>query len=267
MPKKPTLVLGDRSTLYDLLELPPDCSPQEILESYLRLKSAFDKNSLALYSLVSKDETEDVLKQIEDAYQILSHPEKRKEYDRTFNLGPEERRFEPPVGVKNSRKIISIDRVPPMQADASAEELLEAPTTDFSNSPSQTRGQSLFSPPPLPAAEPSESEAEAELIQSPMAPPNIGELERAIESELEWKGEFIKRIRETRRISIDELSEFTRISKSYLKAIEDENYAHLPAAVFLRGFIVQVAKKLKIPHEKVANAYIARYRSQRPEKT
>ena len=64
MAKKSNLVLGDRSTLYDLLELPPDCSPQEILESYLRLKSAFDKNSLALYSLVSKEETEDLLRQV-----------------------------------------------------------------------------------------------------------------------------------------------------------------------------------------------------------
>jgi cytoskeletal protein RodZ len=84
---------------------------------------------------------------------------------------------------------------------------------------------------------------------------------------MEWKGEFLKKVRETRRVSIEELSEFTRISKTYLKAIEDEDYKHLPAAVFLRGFIVQVAKKLKIPHEKVANAYIARYRANRPEKS
>lgn len=274
MAKKSNLVLGDRSTLYDLLELPPDCSPQEILESYLRLKSAFDKNSLALYSLVSKEETEDLLRQIEDAYQILSHPEKRKEYDRNYSLGPEERRFEPPVGL-SSRKIISIDRVPPMESSSTPEELLEAPATDFDSATAIQSHAQPSTPPPLPSSgasanptfTPASDEVYAQMVESPMAPPKIGELEQEIERELEWKGEFIKKVRETRRVSIEELSEFTRISKTYLKAIEEEDYAHLPAAVFLRGFIVQVAKKLKIPHEKVANAYIARYRAQRPEKS
>ena len=69
----------------------------------------------------------------------------------------------------------------------------------------------------------------------------------------------MKKIRETKKISLEELSEFTKISRTYLKAIEDENYTKLPAAVYLRGFVTHMAKFLKIPADKAVPAYMARY--------
>ena len=62
-----------------------------------------------------------------------------------------------------------------------------------------------------------------------------------------------------RRIAIEELCDYTKISKNYLVAMENEDFAKLPAAVFLRGFVTQVAKYLKLPHEKVVTAFMARY--------
>ena len=58
------------------------------------------------------------------------------------------------------------------------------------------------------------------------------------------------------------MSAITKISKSYLMAIEEDNFAKLPAAVFLRGFVFQIARVLKLPADKVASAYIARYHKQ-----
>ena len=62
-----------------------------------------------------------------------------------------------------------------------------------------------------------------------------------------------------RHLSIEELADYTKISKKYLKAIEEEDYPKLPAPVYLRGFVIQLAKRLKIPSETVAAAYLARY--------
>ncbi len=42
-------------------------------------------------------------------------------------------------------------------------------------------------------------------------------------------------------------------------AIEEENFPKLPAAVYLRGFLTQVSKYLKLPHSAVVQAYIARF--------
>jgi cytoskeletal protein RodZ len=100
-------------------------------------------------------------------------------------------------------------------------------------------------------------------------------LPRAVESslaheiaqEVEWRGPFLRKVREARRISIEEMSNITKVTKSYLLAIEEENFPRLPAPVFMRGFVTQMAKVLKLPHDQVAAAYMARYYQSRPDKT
>ena len=52
----------------------------------------------------------------------------------------------------------------------------------------------------------------------------------------------------------------TKISRAYLTCLEEEEFESLPAAVFVRGFVVQAAKALKLPHEKVASNYMDHYR-------
>src|SRR5690606_12230676 len=125
-------------------------------------------------------------------------------------------------------------------------------------------------PPPPPAA----------LAQPPSIPPEgpathtrirseaaaDAHLEQEIAQEVEWRGSMLRRVRDGRRVSIEEIADFTKITKTYILAIEDENYAKLPAAVYLRGFVTQIAKFLRLPHEKVATAYMARYAQSKSEK-
>lgn len=79
----------------------------------------------------------------------------------------------------------------------------------------------------------------------------------------EINGQVIRRLREARGVSIAELSEATKISKSYLTAIEEQNLDDLPARVYLRGFLTQVARVLKVDRTRLAEGYLAfveRYR-------
>ena len=55
-----------------------------------------------------------------------------------------------------------------------------------------------------------------------------------------------------------------KISKNYLNALEGDDVGRLPANVFVRGFVIQYAKALKLEHEKVANAYMSFLRAKRP---
>ncbi|MGE0615662.1 MAG: helix-turn-helix domain-containing protein [Bacteriovoracia bacterium] len=286
------MVFGEKVNYYDVLELAPDATPQEIREAYTRLKSAYGKDSVALYNLISKEDTDDVRGQIEEAYQVLSNPERRKEYDRGHGvLDPEH--MDPPV--RAQKKIISIDRVPPMESDAGEDELLVAPSTDFESSPGmsyakpapKTKPAETFGSPvdleaearvlnpaprttqsnqmrPAPAvsaaAEPTPTPVPTPVYQAPVEDTTPDGLSAKINDQVEWRGIFLKEIREARNISIEEMADYTKISRSYLRAIEEDDFDKLPAPVYIRGFVVQIAKKLKLPHEKVALAYLARYR-------
>ena len=54
------------------------------------------------------------------------------------------------------------------------------------------------------------------------------------------------------------MSEMTRISKTHLRNIEEENISELPARVYTRGFVYQYAKCLKMNPEEVASSYMDR---------
>ncbi len=50
-------------------------------------------------------------------------------------------------------------------------------------------------------------------------------------------GETLQRARQTRGITIEDAERATRIPRRYLEALEQENYAILPAPVYARGFL------------------------------
>jgi curved DNA-binding protein CbpA len=294
---------NSETSLYDILDLKPDASPQEVREAYLRVKSAYNKDSVALYTLISTEEREETLGKIEEAYEILSSVERRKEYDRSHGL-LEFDESDAPSRVPHNKKIISIDRVPPMEASHNSEAMLVAPSTDFTaaSAPSEEappaaaastltvvpRGAGGDADPQPPAAQAAPAPAAPAQPEAPIAMAEIAGLahvpqagtsdrkqSRANESslmqeisqEVEWRGQFLKKVREARRISIEEMSNITKVSKSYIIAIEEENFPKLPAPVFMRGFVTQMAKVLKLPSEQVAAAYMARYYQGRADKT
>lgn len=75
----------ENSNYYELLELDTAASQEQVHESYLRSKNAYSGESVALYSLLTEKECSQILEQIEQAYSVLSDPQKRKEYDKVKN--------------------------------------------------------------------------------------------------------------------------------------------------------------------------------------
>ncbi len=68
--------------LYEIMNLSPSASQQDIERAYEIGLLSYKKNSLAHYNLIDEDQREETLKKIKAAYKILSDPEKRREYDR-----------------------------------------------------------------------------------------------------------------------------------------------------------------------------------------
>ena len=54
---------------------------------------------------------------------------------------------------------------------------------------------------------------------------------------MESFGQYLKKEREAKSISLDEISESTRIRKIFLEALENDDIDNLPADVFVKGFL------------------------------
>ncbi|MEL6181716.1 MAG: helix-turn-helix domain-containing protein [Myxococcota bacterium] len=72
---------------------------------------------------------------------------------------------------------------------------------------------------------------------------------------METPGAMLKRARLERGIGLDELAQTTRISSATLLHLERDSYDELPAEVFVRGFLRNVARELEIGTEAVIQAY------------
>ena len=76
-----------------------------------------------------------------------------------------------------------------------------------------------------------------------------------------FDGSTLKRIREYKCISIEQISSATKIKSTYVESIENNNFNALPAPVYTRGFIIQIAKILDLPAEEVASSYMCQYKN------
>jgi DnaJ-class molecular chaperone len=72
--------LGDL-TFYELLEVASDASPFEIHHAYKETFQLYHEDSLASYSFFSKEEREEILAKLNEAYSTLMDEKKRSQYD------------------------------------------------------------------------------------------------------------------------------------------------------------------------------------------
>lgn len=68
-------------------------------------------------------------------------------------------------------------------------------------------------------------------------------------------GESLKREREMRGVTLEEISAATRIAARFLRAIEGEQWDQLPGGVFNRGFVRAVARYLGLDEENIVAEY------------
>ena len=68
-------------------------------------------------------------------------------------------------------------------------------------------------------------------------------------------GERLKRERELREVSVDEIASATRIAPKFLSALENEQWEKLPGGVFGRGFVRSIARYLGLSEENLLSEY------------
>lgn len=68
-------------------------------------------------------------------------------------------------------------------------------------------------------------------------------------------GENLRREREMRGVSLEEIASFTKISRRFLQAIEQDDFAKLPGGIFARSFIRSYVRYLGLDEERVMAEY------------
>jgi len=345
----------EEQTLYDVLEVEPRASVEEIRAACARAEEAFGPESIAVYALVDDAQVEAVRERLAEAAEVLLDPARRASYDRSIGLqGPgtlweedEEDDAELPVPA------VEEEAVGPGPHPLAAEAALEVETTeepppeqgalDFDLAPAEGQfGRALPEPeataPPepevtaAPPEQPSEPvpaaleapSAPAETSAAPMlqgdwaeavadaAPPPAPEPEVAaappeqpseppahpgppplprsslglrrptgaqargsagaagsdegtghpvrtrldIPPDAEFNGELLRQVRESYGLSLQQVSERTRITRIHLENVEADRYEHLPATVYLRGILVNLARELRLDPARVSKSYL-----------
>ena len=76
-------------------------------------------------------------------------------------------------------------------------------------------------------------------------------------------GELLKRERELREVTLNEVTVATRIPPRFLEAFEREDWEKLPGGVFNRGFVRAIARYLGLDEENLLSEYDLAYGEQR----
>ena len=69
-------------------------------------------------------------------------------------------------------------------------------------------------------------------------------------------GQYLRSAREARGIDLHNAAQQTRIKINYLKALEEEDFSRLPGEVFVKGFLKNYGKFLRLDESEVLNKYL-----------
>jgi curved DNA-binding protein CbpA len=240
---------------YELLEVSFTATAQEIHRAYERIRRVYEPNSVALYSLLTPEETAAIHQRIEEAYRTLAYEDNRKRYDATLrsrNEMPEP--APPPPSIPRYRTRAAQPELPLQSENRYAG--ADAPP------PSIPRYRTRAAQPELPLqSENRYAGADAPPPQPTPAPdkPAQGEVSPVSPFITEFTGPVIKVLREQRGLTIRNIADSTKVGSRYLEYIEEENYAKLPARPYLRGFLGLYAKALGYEPDRMISDYLKRY--------
>jgi cytoskeletal protein RodZ len=78
-------------------------------------------------------------------------------------------------------------------------------------------------------------------------------------------GDWLRRQREMREISLRDIADRTKISLRYLQAMEDDRFDLLPAPIFAKGFLREYARYVGLNPDEVVNHYLSVQQKGTPE--
>jgi len=209
---------------YELLDLGPSAEKEEVENAFRVAIRTYGSDSLAVYSVLSEEQRGRLLARIEQAYAVLSDDSRRGKYDRQLGLAG------------------SPTQVAPKRSSAGKSD------SDFERTGSiWDRVRQV-----IPA-----KEKLGARVSRILKTRNAGQKQSqmAISS-----GQYLASVRKMRGISLEEISQKTKIKVRYLRAFEQEDYESLPSGVYKRYILKALAEAIDLDPEAVADDFKSRRR-------
>jgi hypothetical protein len=219
---------------YDVMDLSPDSADAETIKSrYLELRAFYGSPEIKEKGMFTDQELLGLQEILEEAYAVLGNQTLKAIYDEKLNT----------TGRQNF--------VPNAQAAQTHEGSLNE---DKRDDKSQTEDGEM--------AIDTRFEPSAKVLKKSIWKLNYEKVEAEeswINSNHNWDGQALKRVREYKKVDINQLSQITKINPFYITAIESLEPKFLPAPVFVRGYIIQISRSLGLNEQKVAASYMKAY--------
>ena len=72
-------------------------------------------------------------------------------------------------------------------------------------------------------------------------------------------GALLRKVRVSRGLDLSDVAQRTKIGERHLRSIEEERFDELPAPVYVRGFVIQYARLLKLDPARTVEQYLQRF--------
>jgi curved DNA-binding protein CbpA len=220
-------------TWYELLEVSVGASAPEIRGAYERLIRLYGDDQVALYGLVEADQAGELRTRLLEAFEVLGDQARREAYDRSIGLPPQLAPAPPPRVAEPEVQATVAPPSPPAPVRIEAQVAVPPP-----GAPPTAPEPAAPPPPPAPAR-----------VEAKVAPYEVP-------AGAEFNGALLRQVRLARGLSLQQISERTRISARHLENLEADRYEALPAVVYLRGILVSVSRELKLDGQRVSASYL-----------
>jgi flagellar biosynthesis protein FlhG len=253
---------------YRVLEVVPKASPKEVQSAYQLLKKTYDPETTFLAPVLDAPGLRELQARIEAAYRTLIFLESRSTYDRQML----------DHGTLRGDQVRGLHGVPPppgATAPAPSDPAPPAERPQAAGAPSSSDIVSAAAPPepatamaalPVPAplesagAPPAAPEPGVNGDRGTAAPVEVSApAAEATPRTVPTSGAEIRDERGRLGMTLESIAEKTKIRPSHLQAIEEERFAELPAAVFVRGFLKEYARCLGLSGDALVHSYMKRY--------
>jgi curved DNA-binding protein CbpA len=178
---------------YEILNLASNASPKEIENSYLLAVATYHQDSLASYGVLMEEERTVILDRIESAFQTLGDPEKRKAYDSLLRdrqmVFPEKASFR-----RSTRRLLIEDA---SEGTSLWDKIKSAVAPVRRHGESRTHGKN-----------------------------GDGKQWRFQSEDLYYYGEYLKKVRERKGLSLEDIAERCGVDPSRLRSLEEETPDH-----------------------------------------
>jgi len=205
------------SDYYKILGVTPNVTPEDLETAYLKAISTYKEGSIATYWIIPENERTNMLNMIETAFKTLKDKQTREEYDQSM------------IQTKDETVELNKDNFKSDKPTKTNKEKIGQLVLDLVNKYGKKETSSGLN-----------QIKEASFTPSPLSISGLTQL---------------KSIRELKGISLRDIANETKISTTYLKAIEEGDYSEMPEDIYARGFIRAYASYLGLNSEQFIEGY------------